>query len=354
MYANVLLRRFALGFALLLTSTAFTSAQEQTASPPNGRIWLDVVVTPKGGRPVPDLDAKSFTLLDNKVPQTITSFRAISRNQSPVEVLIVVDAINSTYPRVSQIREYLDKFLRADAGALSHPTALAFATDTGLRMQEQFSLDGNALSTGLDNAVVGLRSVTRSTGFYGAEERFQLSLETLRQLVGREEPRPGRKVIIWISAGWPLFASPTVQLDAKNQQQLFGAIVKLSTEMLRARVTLYSIDPSGNDDFARAHYVQQFLKGVSEPKQVQTGNLALPVLAVQSGGLALSNNNDITAMVHDCITDIAAYYEISFDPPHVDKRDEYHPLEVRVADAGLTARTRQGYYAQPMRTGGAK
>jgi hypothetical protein len=29
------------------------------------------------------------------------------------------------------------------------------------------------------------------------------------------------------------------------------------------------------------------------------------------------------------------------------KREEYHHLEVRVAKAGVVARTRQGYYSQP-------
>jgi len=38
------------------------------------RIYLDAVVTPKSGPPVSALQQQDFTILDNDVPQTITSF----------------------------------------------------------------------------------------------------------------------------------------------------------------------------------------------------------------------------------------------------------------------------------------
>jgi len=47
------------------------------------------------------------------------------------------------------------------------------------------------------------------------------------------------------------------------------------------------------------------------------------------------------------LADTEAYYELSFDPPPGDRRDEYHHLEIQVAKPGLIARTRQGYYSQP-------
>ena len=41
-----------------------------------GLITLDVVVTDKSGKPVTDLEAKDFTLLDNRQSQKILSFQA--------------------------------------------------------------------------------------------------------------------------------------------------------------------------------------------------------------------------------------------------------------------------------------
>jgi len=66
-----------------------------------------------------------------------------------------------------------------------------------------------------------------------------------------------------------------------------------------------------------------------------------------SGGVALDFNNDVTALLRECLADTQAYYEISFDPPAADHRDEYHHLEIKVAKPGVSGRTRQGYYAQP-------
>lgn len=96
----------------------------------------------------------------------------------------------------------------------------------------------------------------------------------------------------------------------------------------------------------RASYYKDFLKAVGKPNQVLVGNLGLPVLAIQSGGLALELNNDLTALLQECISDTAPYYEISFDSAQAERPDEYHQLEVKLAKPGLTARTRQGYYAQ--------
>jgi hypothetical protein len=61
----------------------------------------------------------------------------------------------------------------------------------------------------------------------------------------------------------------------------------------------------------------------------------------------LSSANDVASLLQQCLTDSAPYYEISFDPSTGAKADEYHHLEIKVAKPDLTARTRQGYYAQP-------
>lgn len=113
-------------------------------------------------------------------------------------------------------------------------------------------------------------------------------------------------------------------------------------------MTLYNIDPLGVADIGvRTSYYKDFVKGVSEPRQVQAADLGLQVLATQTGGLVLNAANDLTAELQQCIADAQAYYEISFDPPLSDKVNEYHHIEIRVGDKKLTARTRQGYYAQP-------
>jgi VWFA-related protein len=261
----------------------------------------------------------------------------------------VIDAVNTDAQNIGYERIQIDKFLRAEAGHLAYPLAIAVFTDKGIQTLADFSTDGNALSATLDSDNIGLRFINRSAGFYGAAERLQLSLQAMHQLAAATVPRPTRKIILWVSPGWPLLSGPRVELDSKQQQEVFADVVGFSTQLRQARVTLYSVNPLGaGESVFRGTYYKEFLNGVSKPSQVNAGNLALPVLALQSGGLVLDFNNDLTALLQQCMSDIGPYYEISFDPAPAERPNEYHHLEIKLNKSGLTARTRQSYYSQPV------
>jgi VWFA-related protein len=345
------------GFLVVtLLCAAAASAQQGTPQPQagtaaqagKGKISLDVEVAEKSGQPVGDLQQQDFTVLDNDVPQTITSFQVVNGREAPIQVILVIDAVNAPFQNVGYERVQIDKFLRDEEGNLAYPMAVTVFTDQGVQVVGGFISDGNALSTALDKANIGLRDIGAAAGYYGASERLQRSVGAMDQLVTSAAKRPGRKLIIWVSPGWPLLSGPNTMLDTKQQQKIFANIVSLSTQLLQGRITIYSIDPVGpngsvNADWDYGYYV----KGVTKPGQVKFGDLGLPVLAVQSGGVAFSFTNGIADKLHQCLTDVAPYYEISFDPPAAKSRDEYHHLEIKVAKSGLIARTRQGYYGQP-------
>lgn len=353
-------RRLGLVLSILLCS-ATGLAQQRVPDVPLGKpdleagahsgqrgIFLDVAVTPKNGAPVAGLAEQDFTVLDNKVPQKITSFQAMGGSAPPVEVILVIDAINTTYSTVAYERGEINKFLLANGGKLAYPTALAVVTDTNSQMQNSFSTDGNQLSAGFDHYAVGIRQITRAAGFYGAGDRLGLSLTALQQLAVHESTVPGRKLVLWISPGWPLLSGPGVLIDKKQEDTIFGNIISLSTDLRQARITLYSVDPLGTADAGGSYtfYYQNFLKGVRKSTQAQFGNLALQVLAIQTGGLVLNASNDVAGLIKRAVDDAGAYYELSFDPVPGEP-NEYHQIEVKVAKPGLVARTRTGYYSQP-------
>ena len=350
--------------ASLLSAPLFLSAQQVPSSPrpvtipasqnpvpaqsSSQPITIDAVVNDKPGTPIPALTAGDFTLLDNKAQRTLTDFHAHLGKDAPVEVILLIDAVNTRYQNVAYERSEIDKYLHASEGQLPYPTTVAIFTDTGTQIQQGFSKDGNAISAALKQQDIGLRTLRRSAGFYGAEDRLSLSLTALRQLVSVESQHPGRKLIVWISPGWPYLSGPAVDLDGKQQTSIFAEIVSLSTQLRQSHITLYSIDPIGPADSGlRTFYYRAFLKGVKKPSQVDLGDLSLQVLATQSGGLAISGNSDVAGSLRHCIADADAFYQLTFDPPPAEMPNEYHHLDLLVAKPGLTARTRDGYYLQP-------
>ena len=325
------------------------ASKAQQANAPAGApaaIRLDVVVAHKNGPPVGGLDQKDFTIIDNKHTQPITSFRAVSGRDSKAHVILVLDAVNIDYERVAFAREEIEKYLRAEGGQLTHPTAFAMLTDNGMKLQEEYSTDGNSISAAVEANVTGLREIRRSSQ-YGAFERYNISIEGLRQLVEREVSSPERKIVLFVSPGWPLLSGPSVEnsLDSKQQKQLFETLVNLVTQMQRANITLYNVNPLGaGESESRASYYEGFLKGVSEPRKMEPGNLALQVLAVQTGGRAIDFDNDVSGALRQSVAETQNYYEISFEPAPPDPKNYYHRVEVKLAKSDLTPRARMGYY----------
>jgi VWFA-related protein len=324
-------------------------------SVPDQQITLDVQVTDKSGAPVRGLQRQDFTILDNKQPANILSFHAVDSGagataDSPIEVILVVDAVNASSQAVSYERGELKKFLLQNGGKLELPMSLVVLTDDGAKMQNGFSRDGNALAALADQYEIGLRSITRSQASHGELDRYYLSTNTLTTLVEGERARPGRKLMIWFSPGWPMLSGENVKLSSRSESQIFNSIVALTSGLRQARITLYSIDPLGQADVGgnQISDYKNFLKGVTSPSRVAIGHMSLQVLAVHSGGRVLNSTNDLAAAIAECTTDADTFYVLSFDAARAGQTfDEYHALGVAVDKPGITARTRTGYYAQP-------
>ena len=343
-------RTAAIVFAALLPGCVAALAQQGPS--PTGTddktIYLNVVVAGKSGPPVSGLTQQDFTLLDNKAPRPITSFKAVSADQEQMETIVLLDAVNARFSTVSYAQAEVQKFLTANGGKLAQPTALAFLTDKGLQADSNFSTDGNALSVSINNHTSRLREIKRSAGFWGADEQFQISLNAIHQLTSYASSLPGRKLVLWVSPGWPLLSGPGVEMDTAERRKIFGDIVDFSGLLRHANVTLYDINPIGPGESVQgADYYQSFLKGIRDPGQTNLGNLGLQVLAVQSGGLVLLGSSDIAEMLQQCTADARNWYEIGFSEAPTEKPNQYHQIDIKIDKPGLKARTRTGYYAQP-------
>jgi VWFA-related protein len=364
----------------VLGSLQIPSATDEGAG---SRIFLDVVVTDKSGKPVTGLEAKDFTLLDNGQPGKILSFQAFDAAAAlpdpPVEVILFVDNINMSPNQVSLAQEEVKKFLLQTGGQLAQPVSIYQFNQDGLSVTPQASTDGNALAAELpqksqlrpiwhdpaenelnSNSSLAVDSAVRFPTTYPAENGMnsdpefrslgdpsfnvrsknpsiqnKLSLDVLGSIAIEERWNPGRKLLLWIGKGWPV----TQNGDS------FDWITEFSTRLREARIELSSVTFGANgkqelDD-------RDSVKAVGSARQAKSANLALQVLATQSGGRVMDTDRDLVSQIESCIADASAFYTISFDPPKAKQPDEYHDLKIQVNPSEWLARTNTGYYDEP-------
>jgi VWFA-related protein len=326
----------------------------QADAHPEGIIHLDVAATDREGKPFSGLAAKDFTLTDNGVPQKIVSFAASNQptneNERLTEVVLVLDEVNLSPAHFELVRDESIKFLRQNGGNLAQAASVYWFTPAGLYASANPTTDGNALAEDIAHH----RSPRELWKVRPHRDRninamWNRALQTVYSIAIERRDKPGRKLLVWMGFGWPA-RGPLEQRDTA-----FASLVELSTRIREARMVISQV-PSWSYPItvSNFHYAD-YVAGVrtppdligSEPEDA-TPHFALPVLALQSGGLVLDASPDIVRGIARCVEDASAFYTISFDPPTAAQPDEYHDLKVQIGATGLSARTNTGYYDQPV------
>jgi len=345
---NALLRT---GAALLCFSSLCQSGAAQQPVGQNAPIQLDVIVTDKSGKAVAGLGQADFTVLDNKHPVPIQSFQAhsaaalpVSRIDASTEVIIILDEANTPFERAIDARLGIETFLKQNGGNLTHPFSVGFLTDGGLELQTEPSVDGNALAAAIAQRGQPRRTIDNGTQ-YGRSDRLQVSQNALDALIKGELPKPGRKMVLWVSPGWPLLSGMRAQLSDRQEQMVLSRAVLLSSGLRQARITMYSIDTLGTTGERTAYY-QNFTDPLTKLHDAQFGDLSLQVLVTQTGGGPIFGSDLVQNSLNRCMADLNAFYTISIDPATANRPLDFHTLEVKIETPGLKARTRNGYYAQ--------
>jgi VWFA-related protein len=324
----------------------------QTQVATAGKVKLDVAVTDAAGNSVGGLQPWDFKLLDNGEPRKILSFRAYNdstvKPDPPVEVILVIDSVNLPFEQVAVTRQGIERFLKENDGHLKQPVTLLLLRDSGMRVQPRPSVDGNALLSVVNQITGNVRTIDSAMGGEGLLERFQLCARQMGAIAENEARKPGRKLLIWVGPGWPMLSRPVLgYYSEKDQRRYFDGIVELSTKLREARMVVYSVAPSTGADTTYSIRYEDYLKGVKSPRDSDSGDLALKVLATQTGGRVLGPDNNLSAQIDRCVADANSFYRISFDPRLAAHADEYRDLKLEVDQPGLTVRTNTGYYNEP-------
>jgi VWFA-related protein len=323
--------------------------QSPTAAPDGQKtMTIHVQVSDSQAHAVEGLQESDFTLLDNKQPQKLLGFRAVDAavlKSDPVQVVIVVDMVNSDPVTVAREREEVGAYLKSNGSELPNPTSLAVIADSGVKVLPLSSQRGDLLLASFNQTQSEIRQVGRSAGFYGATENAQKSLQEMGQLIQYEGQKPGRKMVIFVSPGWPLLIAAGEQSDNKQRTWVFNNVVQMTTLLRASNVTLYCVDPF---DLGRRNPFEYegYLKGISTAKDATYPDLGLQVFATHTGGQVFASGRDISGSLKIAIREASEGYDLTFAPAPGDRVDEYHALEVRVNKPSVKVRTTTGYYAR--------
>jgi VWFA-related protein len=341
------------------------------------RITLNVQVTDDAGKPVTDLDARDFTLFDNQQPRKLAAFHAIDGEamNDATEVVIVLDAINSTTPALEAEKNGIFKYLAQRHSALPYPTSFVLWSNGHLKAtgatrdrntigRAFVSITKNVHSNAcapVDNAVVKVAKgsgagapVDSGVDPHGVDAanclqaHFKDSLAALDGITQQQLTLGGRTILIWVGPGWPLVSvAEFQQMTPKSRKNYFDEIVTVLHDLRAAQVTLDVVaarDPTRGDATVIPPPPPE---GASSPESAHPDSLALPVLAQQTGGLVMTSSTDVVADLGKFLDDADWYYALSFNSPPAQNGVELRSLEVKVNRPGLNVRTMICYYTEP-------
>lgn len=191
-----------------------------------------------------------------------------------------------------------------------------------------------------------------------------LTVNALAGLVEGLRPVRGRKVVAFFSSGF--FLGPERQSERRDLQVVTDAAA-------RSGVVFYTIDARGltaaapiadarmgggtNIRGARAQGAENTpgTRSRIELRGVDAARDGLSALALDTGGLAFFDQNNLQAPLQRVLEDSAVYYRLGFEPQESPRDGHFHKIEVRVPGRpGLKVRAASGYFARGKETAAAE
>ena len=327
-------------------------------------VVLDVVVTDKQGKVVTqNLTKDDFTIVEDRVPQTIRSFDAPVAHAMPEGVvvtssadlkkiadapvtLLVLDELNTRFEDMSFSRNAMVKYLEAQPAVLKQPTVLLLASNTRFQQLHDYTQNRDELIAQIKHHMPEYPSkMMAGRGGAAAVERMVQTLAALEQISQASMGTPGRKNVVWVGAGFP--SADLVGLDVKTADTIMAAVKQCTDTLLAARVTMYTINPTMNstvtldvttpDDLTMAE-----TETGGEP---YSGSVQFSTFAPATGGRSFLSRNDINNEIAEGIAQGNNYYTLSYAPTNrADTDQKYRNIVIVMKDKNLHATTRNGYY----------
>lgn len=262
-------------------------------------------------------------------------------------------------PESEKIKSDMRRYLNGQTvnGADQSNTTLAAANQTAAQPLPVGGAAGEAaVQAKLMSVMLDMLRMDAAMGSQDA----RLDLNALESLVHGLQSMPGRKSVLYFTAGMYL----TPELDA-----IFRNLTSMAN---RANVTFYSVDTRGVMTYSQNSGATDQLNGAAMASNTATAgvqrgatkeealagdnaevsaraNVQLPIrnLAEATGGFLVGESNDLRTPLRHVNEEIASYYELTYNP-HIDNYDgSFHKLKLETDRKNLVLQARNGYFALP-------
>ncbi|HEY3042136.1 MAG TPA: VWA domain-containing protein [Pyrinomonadaceae bacterium] len=364
-------------------------------------VQIDAVVTDKNGKPVKDLGQDEVEIFEDGRQQKITHFSLVT-TEAPVSraapsapldktappsppvllhpedvrrtIALVVDDLGLSFESTHYVRQALKKFVEQQM----QPGDLVaiIRTSGGIGALQQFTADKRQLYAAIER--VKWYSIGRSgiSAFAPIEDNSRQSEEAqaanddfnqfredvfavgtlgaVAYVVRGMHELPGRKSILLISDGFRIYSRD----DPTRNYRTLVALRRLVDQANRATVVIYTMNASGLQTYGltAADSTGSMSSDQVEEQLSNRRNAAfesqegLDYLARETGGIAIRNNNDLSAGVRRVIEDQKSYYLIGYRPDEstFDAKTggrTFHKLRLKLTRPGkFNVRMRNGFY----------
>lgn len=395
-------------FGLFCIASIQSSAQQAPSTPGVIRInvnlvQVDAVVTDSSGKPVKNLNAEDFELLQDGKPQKITNFefirvrdslRAFDTSVLPMPrnapapppataltqrdvrrtIALVVDDLALSSDSIVRIRESLKKWV--DIEMQPGDLVAIVRTNAGVGTLQQFTNDKRMLHSAIDMiryqpGRVGISSIAPlspenpiNTSLYEDEVEhayLRMSFASIQYVIRGLRDLPGRKSLVLFSESMrltfldgPGMVGTSGTTDTTREDNLR----RVADEANRSSVVIYAIDPRGptftgltvsDGDGGRSSDQLGEVVGQRSEEFIQSQD-GLVILPQKTGGLFYTGN-DITGSLRQAVDDGNGYYLMGYQPQGstFDEKTEgrFHSISLRVKRPGLKVRSRTGFFGTP-------
>lgn len=311
---------------VIAATTLSASAQKPKPSPtpppgePQGterilirRVRLPITVTDKKGNFVPGLTKNDFTILEDKVPQTIETFSDDLSQTTPLYVAVLMDTSPSTAGKLKFQQESAMNFIQTVVKP--RKDRVLFGTfDDEIKLLQDFT---DKLDL-LDKAVYGVKKMGKQTALFDAV--WQFCDEKMRSV-------PGRRVLLVVTDGEDTYSRANLR-DAIDIAQ-------------RTETTIFAIS-------TKAGFLST-VPGVEAGQVADKKDKDLQTLAEETGGMAFFTGDmlSLERSFTKISKELRAQYLVTYDPTNKHYDGTFRKIDVRLSDghSDLKVRTKRGYKA---------